>query len=545
MNATAKHGVAVAAREPLFSHPRALRIFGPAGAGKTANVVNLLREHVEDGDFELSDAVICSFTRIAARDISRRVRDDGEPSRYHCTLHAFVKRYYGFDSEIADTRLKEFFSDQGIDYEAGRPGDPEEWNTSEADGQSEGAQIVSFWSKCRNRLISFEQGRREYAAPAVLASWWVGDRLDRLWQRYVAWKNANNLIDFTDMLEMALESPPGMQWPVFVLDEAQDCTPLQWAVANSIANRCEVAYVAGDDDQAIYSWAGATPQEFLEARVAAEDTLHVNYRCESKILDEAQGFIRRNRLRHDKAMEAGNSGGTVERAHELPALDVRQSTFVMGRAHYLLDSAMAELERRGYPFFDHRRQRGVNGSAGLAFRRWHELARGGRISIDEWRLLCDKTIPSRGPWLMHGTKTRLAKLDPAFRRETFVTADRLAVYGATEDLVNAVKARSVEPLGGIPAFRRAYFRDVVANYGPEYLDEQAAAKVCQAGPVHAFKGLECDHVVLHSGMPPAATREAIFDPEPERRVFYVGLTRAKTRLTHLQGPAFSQWQEVL
>lgn len=532
---------------PIFSHPNALRIFGPAGAGKTASVVQLLRQHVEDGDFDIQDAVICSFTRTASRDIARRVRDDGdtEQSRYHCTLHAFVKRYYGFDSDIADTRLKEFFSAEGIDYEGGRPGDPEEWNTSETEGQTEGAQIIGFWSKCRNRMIPFEQGRREYAAPSELASWWVGDRLDRLWHKYVAWKAANNLIDFTDMLEMALQSPPGASWPCFVLDEAQDSTPLQWAVANSIASRCDIAYIAGDDDQAVYEWSGASPREFLDAEVAAEDTLRVNYRCSSRILDEAQTLIRRNRLRHDKAMIAANEGGRIDRVHDLPPLEIGESTFVMGRAHYLLDGAMTELERRGYPFFDHRRKRGVNGTAATAFRRWHELAKGGRISVDEWRLLCEKTIPSRGPWLVHGTKARLAKLDPAFRRETYVSADRLYIYGGTEELVNAIKARSVEPLGGIPAQRRAYFRDVTVKHGPEYLEEAAAARVCQVGPIHAYKGLECDHVVLHSGMPPAATREALFDPEPERRVFYVGITRAKTRLTHLQGPAFAQWAEVV
>lgn len=529
----------------VFEHPNSLRIFGPAGAGKTQAGVDILREHVEDGDFGVAEGIICSFTRIAARDIARRVKGSDEQSRYHCTLHALAKRYYGFDSEVAETRIQEFFEGENIAYKRGRVGDGEEWMSSEADSSTEGALLVAFWSRCRNLMISLSDGRQAFAPVKGIEHWWNAGTMDRLFARYQAWKQSEGLIDFTDMLETVLLNPPeGADWPFFLLDEAQDSTPLQWAVANAFARQCEVAYVLGDDDQAIYQWAGARPEEFIGAGVAAQDTLHVNHRCRSRILDEAQAFIRRNKVRHDKAMVAAYEGGEVADKHVLPELDVGESTFVMARAYYLLIPVMNELERMGYPFVDRRGSKGINGKAALQFGRFMRLASGERVSVDEWRLLCE-VIPSSGPWLVRGAKTRLRELDTTFRTATSVGLRGLLDYGATEAFLDAVQSGSLDPLARMSQDRLGYLREVRKRHGDEYLDERAVARVCQVGPVHAFKGLECDHAILHSGMPPTATREAWTNPEPERRVFYVGMTRAKHKLTHLQAPAFAQWKEVL
>lgn len=533
------------ANQPLFSHPQSLRVYGPAGAGKTRAGTELLAGHVEDGDFALADGIICSFTRTAAQDIARRVRDGGEPSRYHCTLHALVKRYYGFDSGIADTRLDEFFKAEKIPYKRTRGGDGEEWATSEGDDSSEGGKLVAFWSLCRNLLLPITAGMEEFAPRPGIEKWWSGDSMSRLWERYVDWKSSEKLIDFNDMLEMALDQPPeGAQWAYFLMDECQDSTPLQWAVANLFARQCDVAYLLGDDDQAVYGWAGGRPEDFLGARVQHEDTLHVNHRCRAAILTEAQSFIRRNERRHDKEMVAAHQGGTITRERDLPNLGTEQSTFIMARAHYLTVPLMAELESRGYPFIDRRGSMGVSGKAATQLARYRRLSQGDRISIDEWRLLLE-AIPAKGPWLLYGAKKRIKELDVRFRQTNWMRAADVLDYGGTDALLTAIKAGVFDPLGYIPGERRDYLSEIERKYGSEFLDESWVAAVCQVGPIHAFKGLECDHVILHSGMPPAATREAWIDPEPERRVFYVAMTRARQRLTHLAGEAFAQWEQVL
>jgi superfamily I DNA/RNA helicase len=532
---------------PLFSHPKALKIFGPAGAGKTHELVNILGEHVAEEDFDLLDGIIVSFTRAAAYDIARRANSDRAPGRYHTTLHALCKRYYGFEGEIADLRLKEFFKQENIPYVPGRVGDGEEWAASDAWTKSEGGQLMAFFSLCRNQFLSIEEGRRLYPPGAGAEHWWVGKGLESVWSRYLAWKRENDLYDFTDMLEYAVANPPQRsRWAFFVLDEGQDASPLQWAVAQSFAARAEVVYLAGDDDQAIYQWLGASPREFLEAATSLTDILHVNHRSGRAIVDRAQEFIRKNRQRQDKATMATRDGGVITTV-DMPDLDINESTFVMARAHYVNEPLMLELTRQGFPFVDKRGKYGVNGKAATAYHRFLSLYRGQAITLDELRLLYD-AIPSAGPWLSRGIKKRLREMDKEQLRSTHVRLSDLTSYGAMEQLVDAVRAEDVKPLGRLGPEgqeRLQYLRNVERRCGVDFLDERRAAQVCSVGPVHSFKGLEADHAVIHEAWSPAALREASIDPEPERRVAYVAMTRAKDRITFVPGRWDHDYKTVL
>ena len=528
-----------------FRHPNGTKLFGPAGAGKTRQLVEWLSEHEADGDFQVADGIICSFTRAASRDIARRVRGDREPGAYHTTLHSLVRRYHGMDMKLAEPRLGEFFAENHIRYDRTASADPDIWVDT---GSSPGNLIVAFWERCRNQLIGFEEGMRYETPIAAIAPYWDPHTMARLYQRYEDWKRSNDLMDYADMLEMAADAPPsGTQWPVFVMDECQDSTPLQWKVAQGFASASEVCYLGGDDDQAIYSWAGAHPDEFLAAEVGAEEILHVNYRSGAKIVDFAQAFIRRNKRRRDKGMSshARAREGLVENADRLPDLHIEESTYLMARAHYLMRDWMAELEDRAYPFVDRRGSYGVNGKAALAYRRFLTLREGRKLLLSEWRLLATDAVSSTGPWLARGAKQRLKELDREFAEGTWVGVDDIGAYGATEDLQNAIRSGATGPLSRLPQKRIGYLRRVAEKHGPEYLDEAKAAAVCQAGPIHQFKGLECDHAVIHSGMSPSSVRDAMVDPEAERRVFYVAMTRAKERLSIVHERGAGQWTEVL
>lgn len=524
-----------------FTHPNALKVFGPAGSGKTRTLIEILWDHVSAGDFLLSEGIICSFTRAASYDIARRASGGAAPGRHHTTLHALCKRYYGFDGEAVNKHLRGFFAERHIAYTPSRH-DGDEWAPDEEWSKSEGGELMAFIGLCRNRLLTLAEGRALQRPPKGLEHWWDTGALERLYADYTQWKDDHQFFDFTDLLEYAVKHPPQGRWPFFVLDEAQDCTPLQWAVAQLFAARAEVAYIGGDDDQAIYSWAGATPVEFLRAQTTETDILHINHRSAGLIVDESQAFIRQNVERQDKGTRAVRDGGEIGSA-AFPVLSSDESTFVMGRAHYLLEPLMQELEVACYPFVDKRGKYGVTGKAAATYERYSRLHRGQALTLGEWRLLADE-IPA-APWLTHGTKARLAAIPADQQKALYIRLPDITTYGALVDLQQKIAEGNLSPIYRLDRSRIDYLRGVEAKHGADMLTEAAAAKVCAVGPIHAFKGLECDHAVISESMPPAAIAEAYVDPEPERRVFYVGMTRAKDRITWVPGVAHRNFRMVL
>ena len=64
------------------------------------------------------------------------------------------------------------------------------------------------------------------------------------------------------LLEFNLRSETWPEIEVLIVDEAQDLSLVQWNVITNLISKCKRAYIAGDDDQAIFKWAGADVNTF-------------------------------------------------------------------------------------------------------------------------------------------------------------------------------------------------------------------------------------------------------------------------------------------
>lgn len=515
-------------------HPHALKLFGPPGAGKTRELVSVLAEHVADGDFDLGDAIIVSFTNAAARDIANRVAPSGSPGRYHCTIHALCRRYLDMDTaRIAEKHIPSFFRERGIPYKAGRRGDDPDGLSDVEAAEEEGNQVVMFWNWARGRFLSITEAKRVYSNWRGLRHWMNGDNLERLWAEYLAWKKEKGLFDFTDMLEEAVRYEVGMRTPCLVIDEAQDSSPLQWAALKGFIEKAERVYVAGDDDQAIYGFLGADAAEFLDMETGYVRTLHVNHRSGSKLVASTQKLIRRNTRRHDKEMVAAREGGSIQNSVFLPEMARDRSTMLLARANYQLNEYRREMMRYGTPFFDVKGKDGVNGTGGVAYERLRRLMKGRPVTLKELSLIY-QVIPTEG-WLERGAKQRLKDLAAdAEQSGRLVRLADLFSFGAYESLVAAMKSDDLDFLHERMKAPLAYLQKVEQAWGPEYLDEERAREVCVVGTIHSQKGREADRVVLVNAWPKAAYESALSDPEAERRVLYVAETRARDEIIYLQ-----------
>ena len=80
------------------------------------------------------------------------------------------------------------------------------------------------------------------------------------------------------------------------IDEAQDLSPLQWKLYDKLKEKSKDVYLAGDDDQAIFAWAGADVNRFINEPAKEKSFKQIKtyiYSCTSTIRNSCRSYIRR------------------------------------------------------------------------------------------------------------------------------------------------------------------------------------------------------------------------------------------------------------
>ena len=112
--------------------------------------------------------------------------------------------------------------------------------------------------------------------------------LEHIDQNYFEYKNKKKLIDFNDMIKMLLEKENKIpEFDVVFIDEAQDLSPLQWKLYDILKQKSKDIYLAGDDDQAIFAWAGADVNRFIN-EPAKEKILKYSKRISKAVQEQSE-----------------------------------------------------------------------------------------------------------------------------------------------------------------------------------------------------------------------------------------------------------------
>ena len=271
------------------------KIYGPPGTGKTTTLINLVKKHVEAG-VKTNEIGFFSFTnfstkvaleRIAEAFPSLDIETDFPGFR---TLHSLAYKSLLGSVEILDReQAKEFDANMRI----------EEVMMEEDDISSIVYRVkhpvVDAAAIARSRLISFEDHLRNTTrADSYFLNEWLGypysnrhvpvrevdyTRLFDYINKYEAYKTSLNVIDYTSILELSLHEDCQLpEYKVIFIDEAQDLSELQWEIAKRLFDKAEVAYIAGDDDQAICESFGASPDTFVTFPAEEEIVLSQSFR---------------------------------------------------------------------------------------------------------------------------------------------------------------------------------------------------------------------------------------------------------------------------
>lgn len=129
---------------------------------------------------------------------------------------------------------------------------------------------------------------------------------------YEEYKKQKDIMDFDDLLDLAADllyndsrvlNHFRSRYQYICIDEVQDTSRLQFEVIDAISDKANL-FMVGDDDQSIYGFRGAEPQNILHFTDDYEsgDVLHMdtNYRSQKDIITAAAHFISMNKIRYQK-----------------------------------------------------------------------------------------------------------------------------------------------------------------------------------------------------------------------------------------------------
>jgi DNA helicase-2/ATP-dependent DNA helicase PcrA len=353
----------------------------------------------------------------------------------------------------------------------------------------------------------------------------------KVYQAYETLKYQERLIDFEDVLLLTvgmLEEDRGVrerirdQYRYFTVDEYQDVSPLQQRLLNLWLGDRQDICVVGDPAQTIYSFAGATA-DFLLGFTGRFPTAHVTrltrgYRSTPEIIDIANQVLKAGSTNSDHQLTSMNARGEK--------LDIRSFSTTSAEVAGVVDELIAVL--------------------GLASKRGANAGAVNHVAI--LARTNSQLDPFEAALKSRGIEMQLKSTERFFDRVDVRDAMRIirsasVIPGEEGDWI--ADLRSALRLFGTTDYVRAFVtlaEEMKANGADNLrtflreLEDRAEQNNPPTLPgvvlstLHAAKGLEWDHVFLvgiNDGILPMG--EAI---EEERRLFYVGLTRAR-RTIHL------------
>lgn len=472
-------------------------VLGPPGTGKTTYLLNEVEAALEAATPPERIGFV-AFTKKAATEAIERAVDRfglSEKQLLHFrTLHSFAFRGIGMkrDKVLSSQALQEFGRIMGLRL-SGSVSVTEGALTSSSPGDK--ALFIS--GLARIRCVDIQE---QWEANREDLGWFETERVHRGLKKF---KEARGLYDFTDMLELFVERGSVPELELLVVDEAQDLSQLQWRMVLKLAEKAKRVIVAGDDDQAIFQWAGADVPFFINLK-GKTTVLDKSYRIPRKVQNKALEIVGKISERRSKTWEPRDADGGVIYHTVADEIDMGEGTWLaLARNGYLLDNLEAKCRREGL-IYTRAGRKSVSDRTLTAIKDWEEVRSGGEVSAAaagkflRWIKRTTNQLPQEGRITME-----------CLHRDWGVTT----------------KAIWHEAFSRMSLVERSYM--IAALRRGEKLTKSPRIVL---STVHGAKGGEADNVILLSDTSQRTYKESQRYPDNERRVLYVGLTRTKNNL---------------
>jgi DNA helicase-2/ATP-dependent DNA helicase PcrA len=521
-----QRSVALATRGPVC-------VIAGAGTGKTRAITHRIAYAAAIGTIDPQKVLALTFTARAAGEMRARLRTLGVPTVAARTVHsAALKQLLFFWPTVFGGRTPDLITSKGsFITEAIRRADlTTEISTHNRELMRDIASEIE-WAKVSQVAPEdfIDEISKRLIKPRVNA-----EQLVQLYTAYESIKKQELAIDFEDVLLLTaamLEEERDVrervqdQYRYFTVDEYQDISPVQQRLINAWLGTRNDICVVGDPAQTIYSFAGATPvflntftQRFPDAQVIR---LSTGYRSTPEITFAANSILRAGTMGQE--LVAVNSHGSKPSVQgfkdeqseiagilgEITTLLTQgiqpQEIAVLARTNAQLSAVERAMNREGIPYQVRNTERFFD-----------------RTDVREFlkQVRQASVIPAEdSDWI-----DELRSI-----AQPFLTGESIDGIAA---LLHLGRELNEDP-GFAPKTLRGYLREVedrVQQNNPPTMP------VVTLATLHAAKGLEWERVYLigaSEGILPltnAGTTLTDAVIAEERRLFYVGMTRAKADL---------------
>jgi len=479
------------------------KIFGPPGTGKTTTLLNHVKNFILNEKIDLKKIGYFAFTKKAAREAKERLLEDKEVSHLLSkddlqnfrTLHSFAFQTIGMSEDRV--MQSEHYEQIGRDL-----------NLRVTDGGDESgylsfnSEYFKLINKARVKNISVEEefNSNEWSREIDY------ETLGHIYLNYNNFKKNNTLYDFNDMIDLFVKKKNDCQELEYIfIDEAQDLSPIQWNMFDVLKTKCKHLFLAGDDDQAIFAWAGADVKRFLN-EPADEIVLDQSERVPLSVQNLSNVILSRIKTRKEKNYLAkkGNEG-KVEYIYDTDNLDLTKDRWlILTRTTYRRDKICKQLREKSM-YYKTKYGKSYDAKLYKCILKWGELTKGNTITISDCKDVFDY-LAKDFPESELKNKSDVTIEDICYSKkdiwyQVFVNADQEECF---------------------------YIRTMLGN--KEKLSDEPRIEV---STIHGAKGGEEDNVilVLDNTKKIRDSVELNQDKEDEEhRVWYVGATRSKHNL---------------
>lgn len=565
-----------------------LVLAGP-GSGKTLVITERTRYLIEECQISPSNILVITFTKAAATEMKQRFKQRiGRDcpvtfGTFHAVFFMILRHAYHYSAEniikeeVKYQCIKEIVTKCKLDYE-----DETEFITAISGEismvKNAGISIANYYSKNCAQTV-FRRIFHEYQEYLYRHGWIDFD--DMLVYTYELFKERKDILAAWQR-----------KYQYILIDEFQDINKIQYDIMKMLAGEKKNLFAVGDDDQSIYRFRGAKPEIMLHFREdfkgAKMVLLDTNYRSTEQIVTAAGNVIRYNKERFSKEIKAaGGNGAEVEyllfegqREENARIIwDIQEAMehgahyedfAILFRTNIQPRLLMEQLLAYNIPFR-------TKDSIPNLYEHWIakdlfayiRIAMGSRerkdflqimnrpkryisrdsldeptVAFDVWEWYYEEQpwVAKRIEQLEHDIKV-LERLSPYaainYIRKAVGYDEFLAEYAdyrriKVEDLYDVIEelqtsAKDHKDYDSWFAHIDSYTKELQEMYRLQNENRESVA----LATLHSAKGLEYENVYLidvNEGVMPY--KKAVLDPEieEERRMFYVGMTRAKKNL---------------